>query len=83
MRKDIFIVGAILLGLWLFIGAIGPLLYLLAMLFGSFHPQTEAQDYTLLNGVVHLLIGLYLMFRPDDVFNLLERMRAKREANKM
>jgi hypothetical protein len=74
MRKDIFIVGARLLGLWQLIGALSPLSYLVGTEFGFVHPQITTQEYNAVALVVHLLTGLYLLFRPHQLFGVLDRL---------
>jgi hypothetical protein len=80
MRKDIFIVGARLLGVWISIGAFNPLIYVLAAWSGFIQHQSAALDYNLLHGAVDVIAGLYLVFRTENLFDLLERVTTKAEA---
>ncbi len=74
MRKDIFIVGARLLGLWLLVGSINPLCYVIVTVFVRYQSQPYAQEYNIVNGIAHLLSGLYLVFRTNTLFHYLDRL---------
>ncbi len=77
MRKDIFIVGARLLGIWYVIGAVGPCMYFLTGWFENYWPPSYNQEYNLVIGSVHLFTGLYLLFWTHNLFNFLERMTTR------
>ena len=75
MRKDIFIVGIRLLGLWQLLGAANSLAGIITIWLGYLRPQSTAQEYYILHFAVQLVTGLYLIFRPYRLFNLMARMK--------
>ena len=79
MRKDIFIVGAKLFGIWQLLGALSPLAYMIGFWIGYIHPQAYTQEYNVLTFIVHLVTGLILLFRTDRIFRLLDRLEPEEE----
>lgn len=81
MRRDIFIVGIRILGIWLLIEAINPLIFIIGTWMGYFHGSYYSQQYTysLINSLIHLIAGFYLLFRSDNLFNFLEKLLTKTE----
>ena len=75
MRKDLFVVGARLLGIWELVGAVSSLANIIAAWFGYLRPQSYSQEYSSLHFLVQLGIGLYLLFRTHRLFHLLERLK--------
>lgn len=82
MRKDIFIVGARLLGLSLLSGGINPLAYVVYTWISKYQPTPSAIEYNIINGLVHIFIGLYLLLRTNNLFNYLDRVLTVVEINK-
>jgi len=74
MRKDIFLVGTQLLGLWQLCGAMVSLVYLIGDYSGYVRPQAASHEYNLLRLGVELIIGLFLISRPQHVFNLARQL---------
>ena len=74
MRKDIFIVGARLLGIWLVLEAVNPLIYIIGSWIGNFTTNLYSQDYSLINVIVHIAAGLYLLLKTNELFDLLEKV---------
>ncbi len=79
MRKDIFIVGIRLLAIWVLIEAIYPLIYVIGSWFGYFIRNNYSQEYYLINAIVHLVVGLYLLLKTNGLFDFLERVLDKKE----
>ena len=79
MRKDIFIVGARLLGIWRLLGALGSLAWIIAGWFGYVRAQSYSQEYYSVRFIVELATGLYLLFRTHHLFHLLERLKPDEE----
>jgi hypothetical protein len=77
MRKDIFIVGARLLSIWLLISAINPLFYVIATWIGYLALNPYTQFYSLVSAIVHLVAGLYLLLKTNELFDFLERTLSK------
>ena len=73
MRKDIFVVGCILLGIWELAGALSSLANLVGVWIWYTSPQSYNSKYYLLHLGVELFIGLYLILRPYDLFHFIER----------
>ena len=73
MRKDIFVVGCILLGIWQLAVALGSLANLVGVWIWYTSPQSYNSKYYLLHLGVELFIGLYLILRPYDLFHFIER----------
>ena len=82
MRKDIFIVGARLLGISLLTAAINPLAFVVSTWFVKYQTTPNALEYNFLNGLVHIIVGLYLLFGTNNLFNFLERILTEEETNK-
>ena len=82
MRKDIFIVGARLLGISLLTGAINPLAFVVSTWFVKYQPTPNALEYNFVNGLVHIIVGLYLLLRTNNLFDSLERILTEEETNK-
>jgi len=74
MRKDIFLVGTRLLGLWQLCGAMVSLVYLIGDYSGYVHPQASSHEYNLLRLGVELIIGLFLISRPQHIFNFAKQL---------
>jgi hypothetical protein len=77
MRKDIFIVGARLLSIWLLIEAINPLSYVIASWLGYFVINPYSQYYSIVSVIVHISTGLYLLLKTNELFYFLERTLTK------
>jgi hypothetical protein len=77
MRKDIFIVGARLLSIWLLIDAINPLFYVIATWMGYLAANPYTQFYSLVSVIVHIVSGLYLLLKTNELFDFLERRLSK------
>lgn len=77
MRKDIFIVGARLLGIWQLLGALNSLAYIIADWLGKLHVPSSSEEYNTVHLIVQLGTGLYLIFRPYSLFNLLDRLKGE------
>ena len=73
MRKDIFVVGCLLLGVWELAGALSSLANLVGVWIWYPSPQSYNSKYYLLHLGVELFIGLYLILRPYDLFHFIER----------
>ena len=71
MRKDLFLVGARLLGVWQLIGALNSLALILAAWAGFLPHQPGGTEYSNIRFVVELVIGLYLILKTDHLFSLL------------
>ena len=82
MRKDIFIVGARLLGISILTGGLNPLAYVVSTWFTKYQPTPNAIEYNIVNGLVHIIIGAYLLLRTNNLFNFLERVLTEEEKNK-
>jgi len=74
MRKDIFLVGTRLLGLWQLCGAMVSLVYLIGEYAGYVQPQPSAHGYNLLRLGVELIVGSFFIFRPQNIFNLVKQL---------
>jgi hypothetical protein len=79
MRKDIFIVGARLLGIWQLLGAIRSFAYMVGGWVGYIRQQSSTQEYNNLVFIVDLVTGLYLLFRTHSLFHLLDRLKPVEE----
>ena len=75
MRKDIFIVGARLLGIWQLLGAIRSFAYIASAWLGYIRPQSTTQEYNALLFIVELVTGLYLLLRTHNLFRLVDRLK--------
>jgi hypothetical protein len=75
MRKDLFLVGARLLGVLQFLSAASPLGYLLASWFGIAWIPASSQGYNGIQAAVHLAAGSYLVYRPLHLYRLLENLK--------
>ena len=76
MRKDIFIVGARLLGIWQLLAGLSPLASILYAWLRPFQQHSYTQEYEIMIFAVHLLTGLYLLFRTDSLFRLMVRLNS-------
>ena len=74
MRKDIFIVGARLLGIWELIGAVSSFGWIITGWLGYVRPQSYSQEYYSVRFIIELAVGLYLLFRTHHLFHLMERL---------
>lgn len=79
MRKDFFIVGARLLAIWLLIEALNSLTYVIGSWLGHFYRSSFSYEYSLINLIIHLIAGFYLLFKTNELFNFLERGLTKAE----
>jgi hypothetical protein len=79
MRKDIFIVGARLLGIWQLLGAIRSFAYIASAWLGYIRPQSYTQEYNVLLFIVELVTGLYLIFRTHNLFHLVDRLKPEED----
>jgi hypothetical protein len=77
MRKDLFIVGARLLGLWLIVSAMNPFLSYVATLFIKTPSPSYFQITNILNGLFHAGVGLYFLLGTNNLYNFLERVLDK------
>jgi hypothetical protein len=71
MRKDLFVVGVRLIGIWQLSGALNSLALIVAAWAGFLRPQSSAQDYSSIHFAAELVIGLYLLLKPEHLFDLL------------
>jgi hypothetical protein len=78
MRKDIFIVGARLLGIWQLLGAVVSLVWIIAAWLGYLR-ASSSQEYNSVHFIVQLATGSYLIFRTHQLFHLMERLKADEE----
>jgi nicotinamidase-related amidase len=77
MRKDIFVVGARLLGLWQLIGALSSLAYIASNWAGYFQPSSSASQYYYIKFLLELVVGIYFVFRPHQLFDVIEHLAAR------
>ena len=82
MRKDLFIVGARLLGLWVLISAMNPFFSLAATFFIKAQAPSYFQITNILNGLLHAAVGLIFLFRTNNLYNYLERILNKDEVRR-
>lgn len=82
MRKDIFVVGARILGMWLLISAVNPITYVVASLFIKNQTPIFIQVTTIVNGLVHLIAGYFLLFKTNGLFDYLDRYLTEEKAKK-
>jgi hypothetical protein len=73
MRTDIFTVGARLLGVWQLIGAIETIAYLVYEWIRSYPIPAPNHEYQLIRFGVELIVGLYLVLRPNHLSQIKER----------
>ena len=81
MRKDVFLVGARLLGIWQLLGGLGSLVWIIIVGLGYLHPQSYSQEYNSVNFIIHLATGLYLVFKTEHLFQLLDRLKTDEDEN--
>lgn len=74
MRKDIFVVGARLLGVWQLVGALNSLAYLISYWSGFYQPPSYSSQYYWIHFGTEFILGLYLVFRPYHLFRMIERL---------
>ncbi len=79
MRKDIFVVGIRLLGVWQLIGAIVSLCNIIIVWLGYYRTQSIQNEYTIIHFGIQFVIGLYLILRPYHLFHCIERFAEKDE----
>ena len=79
MRKDIFIVGARLLGIWQLLASLTPLVSVIGFWGKSFSAQAYNQEYYILLFIVHLLTGQFLIFKAHSLYRLLDRLTPEEE----
>jgi uncharacterized membrane protein len=83
MRKDIFIVGARLLGMWLLVGAATSLAVLIITWIGYQRRIASSLEYNLAYNAIHFIVeviaGLYLLFRTHRLFNFLDGLKPDEE----
>jgi hypothetical protein len=77
MRKDIFIVGAKLLGVMQLISAVYSLATIVAVHTGLIRPQGATAEYSSVRFVAEVAVGLFLVFRTEALFNLLNRVQER------
>jgi hypothetical protein len=75
MRKDLFIVGVRLLGLWQLLGAVSSLAYMICFWYGYIQSQALGQEYNSIHFVVQLLTGIFLLFGTHYLFHLVDRIK--------
>jgi nicotinamidase-related amidase len=78
MRKDIFVVGARLLGLWQLLGALSSLAWIASNWAGSLQTPSSASQYYYIRFFLEFIVGLYLVFRPHQLFEIIERIAESR-----
>jgi len=71
MRKDLFVVGARLIGIWQLTAALNSLALLVAYWAGFVHQAGGGLEYTKVRFAGELVIGLYLLLKTDHLFELL------------
>jgi len=81
MRKDLFIVGARLLGIWILIGVINPISHIVAPIFIKTQPPTYVQLTNVVNGILHFIIGYFLLFKTNSLYKFLDRILTETEIN--
>lgn len=74
MRKDIFVVGARLLGVWLLVGALSSLVYIISYWSGFYQPPSYGNQYYWIHFGTELILGLYLALRPYHLFHMIGRL---------
>ncbi len=74
MRKDIFLTGVRLLGLWQLCGATISLAYLLSEYIGYIRPQPNTHEYNLIRFGAEFFVGLFFVFRPHNIFHFVQRL---------
>ena len=74
MRKDIFIVGARLLGIWELLGAVSSLAWLIANWMGYLQMQPSNKEYTAIHFIIQFLTGIFLLFRTDRLYDFVNRI---------
>ncbi len=76
MRKDIFVVGARLLGVMQLVDAVFGIVNLISQWAGIINPPSYGHGYSLVTFGVHLILGLYLTTRPYHLFSFLNLLTA-------
>jgi hypothetical protein len=82
MRKDILLAGIRLLGVWQLCGAAISLGNIIGEAAGYLQTQTSANHYNILHFCIELLIGLFFISRPFNVFNLVRGLSMEEERSK-
>ena len=77
MRKDIFIVGARLLGVWQLLAALSSFAYLVSFWYGYIQLPAYNQQYNNIRFVIELAGGLFLVFGAHFLYDQLDRINFK------
>jgi hypothetical protein len=80
MRKDIFIVGARLAGIWQLLGAANTLATLTYIWLWPLRPASSNQEMYILHFAVQLVTGIHLLLRTHQLFNLLQLSKEEEPA---
>jgi hypothetical protein len=72
MRKDIFLAGIRLLGLWQLCGSLVSFSYIISDYIGLTRPQSYTHEYNLLRFGVEFIVGSFLVFRPHNIFHFIQ-----------
>jgi hypothetical protein len=75
MRKDLFIVGARLLGIWQLLGAANSLASMIGFWYGYMQLPAYNQQYNNIHFVIELAGGLFLIFGTHFLFDLMDRIK--------
>ena len=76
MRKDIFIVGARLLGIWQLLGAASLIAQYISIWAGLYKPSVSYQEsYAFVHMAVELVTGLYLIFSAYPLYDILNKVK--------
>jgi len=72
MRKDLFVLGARLLGLWQLCGALVSFAYIIGEYIGYIRSISYSHEYNMLHFGVELFVGLFLFIRPYKILEFAE-----------
>lgn len=72
MRKDIFVVGVRLVGVMQLIGAFTNLAQTIFYWIGYYRPPSFNFQYFFIHIGVDVVVGLYLILRPFQLFHIIE-----------
>jgi len=79
LRKDIFIAGARLLGLWQLLGAVNSLALIVSSWFNTAPGPSFGQDFSSLHLLVQIITGAVLLFWTNTLFRLLSHLMPEGE----
>lgn len=80
MRKDLFIVGSRLLGIWLLLGVISPVSYIVVTVFVPSKTPTIVQITNITNALLHVVFGLFLLVKTNSIYGYLHRILDEKES---